>query len=267
MSSLAPLTPAGLADNEFAREIEKIHGGVDNVREWLDAMPLPDKEGILKTLEQRGVLFSNQEFGDYEKALRFGYEYCKNPGNATQAYIDAGLWPKGKEVDRILARTYAYRMLKKQYVQVIIHDLLAKLRKGRLDQSAWILQKIREVGLRAMQEYPVLDKKGQQVYDITYDDQGNEVYRTPIYHYDPKSALKAFELLGKYEGIFSEKLRLAGHDGGALFKDATKHKATITVQDASDIYYDSLQASAEDIKQTNERLIDITTVPKEEKKK
>jgi hypothetical protein len=252
-----------LTDNEFAREIEKIHGGCENVREWLDAMPLPNREEILKTLESRGVLFSNKEFGDYEKSLRFAYEYCKNPGNATQAYIDAGLSTDGHT--RLSTNRYANDLLKKPHTQVIIHDLLSKLRKGRMDQSGWILQKIREVGLRAMQEYPVLDKKGQQVYDISFDDQGNETSRTPLYQYDAKSALKAFELLGKYEGIFSEKLRLAGHDGGSLFKDATKHKATITIQDASDIYYDALQASAKDIKETNERLIDVKTVSKKEK--
>lgn len=253
-----------LTDNEFAREIEKIHGGTENVREWLDALPLPNKEEILKTLESRGVLFTNKEFQDYERALRFAYEYCKNPGNASQAYIDAGL-PKAEETKNNSVR-YAREMLDKSYTQVIIHDILAKLRKGRIDQTGWITQKIREIVLRAMGEYPVLDKKGMQVYDVAFDDEGNEITRVPLYQYDSKAALKGLELLGKYEGIFSERLRLAGHDGGALFKDATKYRATITVQDASDLYHDALSAPVEDIRKVNERLIDVTSASRESKK-
>ena len=113
------------------------------------------------------------------KQQRFIAEYLVDL-NATQAALRAGYNPRSAAVIGI-------ENLRKPIIQRELRAAMAK-RAETVDLSAeWVIDRLRENVERALQHKPVLDNKGKETGEYTYE--GNV-------------ANKALELLGKHLGLF-----------------------------------------------------------------
>jgi hypothetical protein len=74
---------------------------------------------------------------------------------------------------------------------------------GDLSESAWIIARLKSLVERCMQAEQVLDRKGEW---------------TGEYKFEPATALKALELLGKHHGMFERPM--ARDEGEALSPEA-----------------------------------------------
>jgi phage terminase small subunit len=145
-----------------------------------------------------------------EKQKRFCKEYLKD-FNATQAYKRAGYKCSQKS-----AETSGPRMLENVAIQEYIQKNANKhLEKLDLDAQT-IISNIVEIGDRCMEREAVMkfDKEEKAYYhdyleDSTFDDDGNLVHtKKYLYTFDSRGALKANEMLGKYIGIFNDKIQI-----------------------------------------------------------
>lgn len=75
----------------------------------------------------------------------------------------------------------------------------------------YVLSTIHETIERCKQNFPVLDRKGDQVYCETPD---GEV--VPAFQFDSKGVLKGCELLGKHLKLFTDKVEHSGAVGFSL---------------------------------------------------
>jgi phage terminase small subunit len=113
--------------------------------------------------------------------------------NATQAAKRAGYSDKN-------AFKIGSELLQKTTIQTALQKAMNK-RAAKVDISAeYVLSTIHETVERCRQSYPVLDRRGQQVYVETPD--GDML---PAYEFDAKDVLKGCELLGKHLGMFVDK--------------------------------------------------------------
>lgn len=137
------------------------------------------------------------------KRMLFAREYLIDL-NATQAAIRAGYSPK-------TAKQQALRLINRPDVQEYIQQAM-KEREERTNISAdYVLTTIYETVERCRQSYPVLDKKGNQVYVETQE--GNML---PAYVFDSKGVLKGCELLGKHLRLFVDRTEHTGANGGPI---------------------------------------------------
>jgi phage terminase small subunit len=137
------------------------------------------------------------------KRMLFAREYLIDL-NATQAAIRAGYSPK-------TAKQQALRLINRPDVQEYIQQAM-KEREERTNISAdYVLTTIYETVERCRQSYPVLDKKGNQVYVETQE--GNML---PAYVFDSKGVLKGCELLGKHLKLFVDRTEHTGANGGPI---------------------------------------------------
>lgn len=137
------------------------------------------------------------------KRMLFAREYLIDL-NATQAAIRAGYSPK-------TAKQQALRLINRPDVQEYIQQAM-KEREERTNISAdYVLTTIYETVERCRQSYPVLDKKGNQVYVETQE--GNML---PAYAFDSKGVLKGCELLGKHLKLFVDRTEHTGTNGGPI---------------------------------------------------
>lgn len=124
--------------------------------------------------------------------------------NATQAAIRAGYSKK-------TAKQAAQRIMRRDDVK----ELLQKEMDQRAERTGitadYVLNTIYETVERCRQAYPVLDRKGSQVYAETPDGK-----MLPAYTFDSKGVLKGCELLGKHLKLFTEKHEHTGPGGGPI---------------------------------------------------
>lgn len=127
----------------------------------------------------------------------FVAEYQKD-FNGTQAAIRAGY-------SEDTARQQAAQMLR----NAAVRDALGEAVHKRIDRAGidadYVLDTILQTIERCSQAYPVLDRKGEQVYTETPT---GEV--VPAYDFDSKGVLKGCELLGKHLALFQDRLELTG---------------------------------------------------------
>lgn len=127
------------------------------------------------------------------KQERFVQEYLIDL-NATQAAIRAGYSPK-------TAQEIGSENLSKPIIATAIAAAQTKTAE-KLDISReWILSTLKANVERAMQSEAVLDREGNE---------------TGVYQYQGNVANKALELLGKQQGMFTDKVELTGKDGGPI---------------------------------------------------
>jgi len=93
-------------------------------------------------------------------------------------------------------------------VALRVKELQDELKERNMISVEYVLSTIHETVERCKQSYPVLDRKGQQIYVETPD--GDML---PAYEFDAKDVLKGCELLGKHLGMFVEK-----HEHEVTFK-------------------------------------------------
>lgn len=132
--------------------------------------------------------------------------------NATQAAIRAGYSKK-------TAYSQGERLLKHAEIKKHIAAASAERAKRTEITSDYVLGTICETVERCRQSYPVLDRKGEQVYVET-----PEGKHAAAYVFDSKGVLKGCELLGKHLKLFVEKHEHTGKDGGPI---ETKELSTI----------------------------------------
>jgi phage terminase small subunit len=131
------------------------------------------------------------------KQKRFVEEYLIDL-NATQAAIRAGFKEK-------TAYSAGQRLLKKvEEVQTAIDIAIKEREKKSAVTAEYVLTNLQEVVERCLQSAPVVNTKGQQVYD----EEGNA-----LWEFNAPGANKALELLGKHLGMFSEKVQVGGMEG------------------------------------------------------
>lgn len=123
------------------------------------------------------------------KQQRFVEEYLVDL-NATQAAIRAGYSEK-------TAEQIGYKLVQKSSVSKAIQDAQKK-RSERVEITQdYVLKGLKEITERCMQRAPVCNMKGEQVVD----EDGNNLWA-----FDGKTACRAFELLGKHLGMFTDKV-------------------------------------------------------------
>lgn len=114
--------------------------------------------------------------------------------NATQAAIRAGY--ASKNADKI-----GYQLIGKTLVRAALMEA-QKSRAEKVDLDAqWVLARFKLVSDRCVQGEPVLDKEGNP---------------TGEWRFDAAGANRATEMIGKHLGMFTDKLELAGKDGGPI---------------------------------------------------
>jgi phage terminase small subunit len=124
--------------------------------------------------------------------------------NATQAAIKAGYSEKTAEV-------IGFENLRKPKIQAEIQAAMDQRAERTKITADYVLNTIHETVERCRQAYPVLDRKGNQVYAETPDGE-----MLPAYAFDSKGVLKGCELLGKHLKLFTEKHEHTGADGGPI---------------------------------------------------
>lgn len=139
-----------------------------------------------------------------DKQARFVQEYLIDL-NATQAAIRAGY-------SEATAYSQGQRLLKDVEVGRVLDDAKRERMEATKIDAAYVLRQAVKLHERCMQEVePVLDRKGDQVYD----GEGR-----PVYAFNTTGAAKALELIGKHiaVGAFEERVN---HSGEIRYANAT----------------------------------------------
>lgn len=124
------------------------------------------------------------------KQQRFVQEYLLDL-NATQAAIRAGYSEK-------TAKQIGSRLLTNVDVAAAVEAQQTKRAEAAELSAEWVIERIRENAMRALQAEPVYDREGKPTGEYTY--QGSVANR-------------ALELLGKHMGMFSDNLNIRQPDG------------------------------------------------------
>jgi len=127
------------------------------------------------------------------KRQRFVDEYLVDL-NATQAAIRAG-YAAGS------ARQNAHRMLTNDDVQAAVAEAVAKRSEDTGVTVEWVLNGLKAVAERCMQEVEVLNRDGKPTGDFVFN---------------PAGANRAYELIGKYLRMFTERVEHTGDEGGPI---------------------------------------------------
>lgn len=144
------------------------------------------------------------------KQRKFVEEYLVDL-NATQAAIRAGYSQK-------TAKSIGQENLTKPDIQAEVQKAMQKASERTEITQDYILTGLKGVAERCLQEIkPLLNMRGQQVKD----DEGNL-----LFVFNASGANRAFELLGKHLGMFTDKTELTGPNGGPI---ETKHSGTVTL--------------------------------------
>lgn len=136
--------------------------------------------------------------------------------NGTQAAIRAGYSEK-------TANEQAARLLTNVSVKEYVQSLMDK-RSERIEITAdYVLKTIHKTVERCQQSYPVLNRKGEQVYC-----EGSEGQMLPAYTFDASGVLKGCELLGKHLKIFTDKVEHSGQVAlGTILQDIDGRSANL----------------------------------------
>jgi phage terminase small subunit len=136
------------------------------------------------------------------KQQRFADEYLIDL-NATAAYKRAGYAGKGRS-----AENAASRLLGSVGVAKYIQNSINKRSEELAIDAKYVLTTIHETVERCKQAYPVLDRKGEQVYVRAGDGVDSEL--VPAFTFDAGAVLKGAELLGKHLKMFTDKVEHSG---------------------------------------------------------
>jgi phage terminase small subunit len=142
-----------------------------------------------------------------DKQERFIEEYLKD-FNATQAAIRAGY--SEANADKI-----GSELLGKTRVKEALEKKRAKITKKAETSVEWVLEKLKTVAERCLQEEAVNDKDGNF---------------TGVFKFEAAGVNRALELIGKYHGMFRDKIEHTGKDGEAI-KHEVDAKVTLDVID------------------------------------
>jgi phage terminase small subunit len=134
-----------------------------------------------------------------DKQKRFVEEYLKDL-NGTQAAIRAGF--SKKSADKI-----AYQLLEKTRVKEEIARGQAKISKKNELTHEWVIEQLKKVYTRCMQEEAVNDRDGNF---------------TGVFEFEASGANRSLELIGKHLGTFAERIKLGGDPQGTPLETATK---------------------------------------------
>jgi phage terminase small subunit len=132
------------------------------------------------------------------KQQRFVEEYLVDL-NATQAAIRAGY--SQRNADKI-----GSQLLGKARVAEAVAAAQSRRAKRVEIDADWVLERLRQNVERAMQAEPVLDREGNPTGEYTY--QG-------------AVANRALELLGKHQGMFTDRVQVAGDAHAPLLVELT----------------------------------------------
>lgn len=124
-----------------------------------------------------------------DKQMRFVDEYMIDM-NATAAYLRAGYKAEGNS-----AEAAASRLLRNVKVQEEVKKRQIKLQEESDISVKWVLNNFKTIAERCMQAEAILDREGNPIGE---------------YRFDSSGANKALENIGKYLGMFKDKVELSG---------------------------------------------------------
>jgi len=140
------------------------------------------------------------------KQAKFVSEYLVD-FNGARAAIKAGYSKNG-------ARVQACQLLARPEIQNYIQKVQDVRDQKSEVKSEWVIQSLKEVAERCMARYPIMVREGARlVQKKIYDEEGNLV---GVWEFDSTGANRALELLGKYKGLFADRVHLGGDNGGPL---------------------------------------------------
>lgn len=126
------------------------------------------------------------------KQRRFGEEYLVDL-NMTAAYKRAGYSACGHS-----AEVAASRLMSNVELQRFIQENQEKISKKTLVTVEYVVEGLKEVAQRCMQRVPVMVGQGKE------RKQAKNENGEGVWEFDSSGANRAFELLGKHVGVFSE---------------------------------------------------------------
>ena len=123
-----------------------------------------------------------------DKQRKFADEYIKCL-NASEAYRKAGY--KSDNVGTV--KNNSSKLLANTYIQEYIAERQKKLQEKTEITQEWVLNRLKEISDRCMQEVPVMKRVD------------GEMVETGEFKFDSQGAVKSTELLGKHLGLFEAK--------------------------------------------------------------
>lgn len=148
------------------------------------------------------------KYGLNDKQQLFADYYLANNCNATQAHI------KAYNSKQKVAEVNGCKLLRNTKVKAYIEQRQAEIREKTTVTQEWIVEKLKQVVKRSLQEEPVMKfdyEERQMTQETVMDDTGREI---GVFTYDSAGANKALELLGKTLGIYKDKKELTTGEGG-----------------------------------------------------
>lgn len=138
------------------------------------------------------------------RQARFVDEYLIDL-NATQAAIRSGYSQK-------TAEQIASRLLRNVKIAAKVATKQQERQQRVQTSQDYVLTNLTEVVERTMQRAPVLEfDRNTKAYVQATDADGKDIWT-----FDARNAVAALNLVGKHHGMFTEKLEVAGADGGPI---------------------------------------------------
>ena len=149
------------------------------------------------------------KYGLTDKQQLFADYYLANNCNGKRAYIKV----YGSKTERY-AETQASRLMRNVKVAAYIEQRQAEIREKTTVTQEYVVEKLKKVAERCMQEQPVMKFDYQTKEMVQATDENGE----GIYQFDSAGANKALELLGKTIGIYKDKKELSSGEGGIVVR-------------------------------------------------
>ena len=150
-------------------------------------------------VNENGLNNKQQLFADY---------YLANGCNATKAYKEA------YKCSQRVAEVNGTKLLDNTRVGEYLEKRQAEIREKTTVTQEYVVEKLKKVAERCMQEQPVMKFDYQTKEMIQATDENGE----GIYQFDSAGANKALELLGKTIGIYKDKKELSSGEGGIVVR-------------------------------------------------
>jgi phage terminase small subunit len=95
----------------------------------------------------------------------------------------------------------ASRLANDSKVKARLRELTEEFKNRNMLTVEWVLNNLKEVTERCLQQEPVKDRQGNETGEYTFQANG---------------ANRALELIGKHLGMFTDKVEMTGKDGGPI---------------------------------------------------